>query len=76
MDNLATHKITGIRQPIEAAGAELIYLLPYSPDFSPIEMAFSRLKASLRKATARTIGELWVVIAEGIDQFTPRECGN
>ncbi len=76
MDNLPAHKVTGIRQSIEAAGAELIYLPAYSPDFNPIEMAFSKLKAALRKAAARTIEELWDVIAEAIDEFTPKECQN
>jgi len=76
MDNLPAHKVTGIRQAIEEAGAMLLYLPPYSPDFNPIEMAFSKLKALLRKAAARTIPELWDVIGEGIDQFTPDECRN
>ena len=52
------------------------YLPPYSPDFNPIEMAFSKLKARLRKTAARTITELWKAIAEGIDQFPPDECRN
>ena len=56
--------------------AGLIYLPPYSPDFNPIEMAFSKLKAVLRKAAARTITELWDTIAEGIDTFTSNECHN
>lgn len=76
MDNLPAHKVTGVRQAIEEAGARLLYLPPYSPDFNPIEMAFSKLKAHLRKAAARTIPELWNLIAEGIDQFTPQECQN
>ncbi|GBF27364.1 hypothetical protein MnTg02_02416 [bacterium MnTg02] len=58
MDSLPVHKVTGVRQAIEAAGAALLYLPPYSPDFNPIEMAFSKLKALLRKAAARTIPEL------------------
>lgn len=76
MDNLPAHKVKGVRQTIELAGAELIYLPPYSPDFNPIEMAFSKLKALLRKTAARTIPELWDVIAEGIDEFPPHECRN
>ena len=76
MDNLPAHKITGVRQVIEGAGARLIYLPPYSPDFNPIEMAFSKLKAALRKAAARTIPELWDVIAEVIEQFKPEQCRN
>jgi transposase len=76
MDNLPAHKITGVRQAIEGAGARRIYLPPYSPDFNPIEMAFSKLKAALRKAAARTIPELWDVIAEVIEQFKPEQCRN
>lgn len=76
MDNLPAHKVTGVRQAIEEAGARLVYLPPYSPDFNPIEMAFSKLKARLRKAAARTITELWDVIAESLDQVTPEQCAN
>ena len=76
MDNLPAHKVSGVRTAIEEAGARLIYLPPYSPDFNPIEMAFSKLKAVLRKAAARTITELWDTIAEGIDTFTSNECHN
>jgi transposase len=76
MDNLPAHKVTGVRKAIEDVGATLIYLPPYSPDFNPIEMAFSKFKAILRKAAARTIPELWGVIGEAIDQFKPDECKN
>ena len=76
MDNLSAHKVIGIRQAIENAGAKLQYLPPYSPDFNPIEMAFSKLKALLRKAAARTINELWEIIGNLIDTFTPQECLN
>jgi transposase len=76
MDNLPAHKISGIREAIEAAGATLLYLPPYSPDFNPIEMAFSKLKAFLRKAAARTIPALWDAIAGALDTFTPSECRN
>ena len=76
MDNLPSHKVAGIRDAIEAAGASLLYLPPYSPDFNPIEMTFSKLKAVLRKAAARTVGELWDVIAASLDDFTPEECRN
>ena len=55
---------------------QMRYLPPYSPDFNPIEMAFSKLKALLRKAAARTIDDLWHAIANGVDQFTPDECKN
>ena len=76
MDNLPAHKVAGIRQAIETAGAALFYLPPYSPDFSPIEMAFSKLKAAQRKAAARTVTDLWDVIANAIETFTPTECEN
>jgi len=76
MDNLPAHKVSGVRRMIENAGARLLYLPPYSPDFNPIEMAFSKLKALLRKAAARTIDDLWDTIVESIDQFTPDECKN
>jgi len=76
MDNLPAHKVIGVRQAIENAGATLLYLPPYSPDFNPIEMAFSKLKAGLKKAALRTIDELWKIIGVLIDQFTPTECQN
>ena len=76
IDNPPVHKVSGVRDAIEAAGASLLYLPPYSPDFNPIEMAFSKLKAILRKAAARTIHNLWQVIAKAIDDFTPTDCGN
>lgn len=76
MDNLPAHKVAGVRAAIEAAGARLLYLPPYSPDFNPIELAFSKLKALLRKAAARTIDELWQTIAESLDDFTPDQCTN
>jgi len=76
MDNLPAHKPVAIRQAIEDAGAELRFLPPYSPDFNPIEMAFSKLKAFLKKAAARTVEDLWDAIAKGIDTFTPEQCRN
>ena len=76
MDNLPAHKVTGVRQANEEAGAGLVCLPPYSPDFNPIEMAFSKLKAALRKAAARTIPELWDVIADAIETFKSEECIN
>lgn len=76
MDNLPAHKVTGVRQASEEAGARLVYLPPYSPDFNPIEMAFSKFKAALRKAAARTIPELWDVVAEVIEKFKPAQCKN
>ena len=76
MDNLSSHKGPRIRQMIEAAGASLLYLPPYSPDFNPIENAFAKLKALLRKAAERTIEGLWTVIGQLLDAFTPNECSN
>ena len=76
MDNLSSHKRSRTRQSIESAGAELLYLPPYSPDFNPIEMAFSKLKALLRKAAERTVDRLWDRIGELIGAFSRRECQN
>ncbi len=76
MDNLPAHKVHGVRQAIEAAGARLIYLPAYSPDFNPIEMAFSKLKALLRAAAARTIPDLWEAIGIAADAFAPTDCQN
>lgn len=76
MDNLSSHKGPSVRATIEAAGASLMYLPPYSPDFNPIENAFSKLKAHLRKAAERTVPGLWRAIAEIIGTFKPTECDN
>ena len=76
MDNLPAHKPAAVRTAIEAAGAELRFLPPYSPDFNPIENAFAKLKAWLRKVATRTIKDLWRAIADALDTFTPRECAN
>ena len=76
MDNLSSHKGPRGRELIEAAGARLVYLPPYSPDVNPIENAFAKLKALLRKAAERTIEGLWNVIGRLVDTFTPTECRN
>lgn len=76
MDNLPAHKPTAVRAAIEKVGAALHFLPPYSPDFNPIEMAFSKLKSLLKKAAARTKDGLWAAIGRGIDAFTPAECQN
>ena len=76
MDNLPAHKAAGVREAIEAAGATLRYLPPYSPDFNPIENAFSKLKALLRAKAERTIDALWNAVGEIIGLFTPDECAN
>lgn len=74
MDNLPAHRIGGIREAIEATGASLLYLPPYSPDVNPIEMAFAKLKAILKGTAPRTIPDLWQAITDAIDRFTPDEC--
>ena len=91
MDNLSAHKVAGVRQAIEAQGAELRYLPPYSPDLNPIEQAFAKLKALLRKAAERTVAKLkallrkaaertvdglWTTIGKLLDLFPPAECAN
>lgn len=76
LDNLPAHKVRAARDAVRAKGAKLVFLPPYSPDFNPIENAFSKLKAFLRKAAARTVDELWTVIGSAIDAFTPQECRN
>ena len=76
MDNLSSHKGARVRERIEAAGAELLFLPPYSPDLNPIEMAFSKLKALLRKAAERTVDGLWKAIGNVLETFKPQECKN
>jgi transposase len=70
LDNLPAHKQPAVRLAVEARGAELRYLPPYSPDLNPIEMAFSKLKALLKKAAARTVEELWQAIAQALDELS------
>jgi transposase len=76
MDNLSVHKVAGVKQAIESAGASVLYLPPYSPDLNPIEMVFSKLKALLRKASERTVGKLWDRIGELLATFSSQECQN
>ena len=76
MDNLSCHKVEGVREAIRAAGAKLFYLPAYSPDLNPIEKAFAKLKTLLRKAAVRTVDELWLLIADLLEQFSPEECSN
>ena len=76
MDNLGCHKGAAVRTAIKAAGAELRFLPPYSPDFNPIEQAFAKLKTLLRKTAARTRDALWNAVATAIDTFSPEECAN
>ena len=73
---ISAPKVPGIREAIEAAGAKLLYLPPYSPDFNPIEQLFAKLKALLRKAAARSVEGLWNRIACLLDAFQPDECAN
>jgi transposase len=74
--NLGSHKVAGVRQAIEARGASVRCLPPYSPDLNPIEQVFAKLKALLRKAAARTRDALWDTIGTLLDAFTPEECQN
>lgn len=76
MDNLSSHKRLEVREAIEAAGAELRYLPPYSPDLNPIELAFSKLKSLLRKKAERTVEGLWNFLGEAMDAFHAEECAN
>ncbi len=76
LDNLSCHTQKAVRERVEAAGCTLLYLPAYSPDFNPIEMAFSKLKRLLRKAAARTVETLWEAIGRLIGRFTPQECAN
>lgn len=75
-DNLGSHKVTGVRQAIEARGARLLFLPAYSPDLNPIEQVFAKLKALLRRAEPRTRTSLWNSIGSLLDRFTPAECKN
>lgn len=76
MDNLPAHKVAGVSKAIEARGAELRYLPPYSPDLNPIENAFAKLKAYVRKAAARTFDALEAAAAHALSRFTTNECTN
>ena len=76
MDNLSSHKLSGVRAAIEAAGAKLLYLPPYSPDFNPIEQAFSKFKRLLQSAETRTVAALWRACGQLIERFREPECRN
>ena len=76
MDNLPAHRSAAAREAIHRAGAELRFLPPYSPDLNPIEMAFSKFEAYLKRRAARTVSELWEAIGHATDIFTPTECQN
>ena len=76
MDNLSAHKGEAVAKLIEAKGAKLLFLPPYSPDLNPIELAFAKLKTFLRKAAERTVDTLWERIGLILEDFTPHECAN
>ena len=76
MDNLRSHKVAGVRQAIEARGASLLYLPPYSPDLNPIEQAFAKLKAMLRSEAPRKLDALWSAVGRLLDRFSAEECTN
>jgi len=75
-DNLAAHKVAGVKKIVETAGAKILYLPPYSPDLNPIEQAFAKLKALLRKAMARSFDTLWKTIGKLLSRFSQQECQN
>jgi transposase len=74
LDNLGSHKVAGVREAVEAAGASLRYLPPYSPDLNPVEQVFAKLKALLRDAAARTTEALWAAVGRLLARFPPTEC--
>ena len=76
MDNLSSHKVTGVKEMIESVGAKVVYLPPYSPDFNPIENVFAKLKTLVRKAKMRTVETLWNKLGELCEIFSPDECQN
>lgn len=76
IDNLGSHKVKGVREAIEAVGARLLFLPPYSPDLNPIEQCFAKLKGLLRNAARRTVHGLWSTIGTALSAFSPNECRN
>lgn len=76
MDNLASHKVPGVREAVEARGARILYLPPYSPDLNPIELVFSKFKRLLRSAECRSVETLWDTCGQLLDRFSPSECAN
>jgi transposase len=75
-DNLSSHKVAGVQQAIEAAGATILYLPPYSPDLNPIEKLFAKLKTLLRKAAHRAVDALWTHIGNLLHTCSSEECKN
>jgi transposase len=76
MDNLSSHKVSGVREAIESVGAQLWYLPPYSPDFNPIEQAWSKVKSVLRSITPKTTSQLYRAVGTALHRVTRRECQN
>ena len=76
LDNLACHKVAGVRPAIEAVGARVLYLPPYSPDFNPIEQVFAQLKARLRAGAPRTVTRLWAAVGWALAAVSPAQCAN
>ncbi len=76
LDNLATHRSPKAAAILKDIGAWFLFLPPYSPDLNPIEMAFAKLKALIRKAAARTYDQLWKAVGQVCDLFTEEECYN
>jgi transposase len=76
LDNLSSHKVSGVQQAIEARGAQVVYLPPYSPDLNPIEQVFAKLKSLVRSAKQRTVDGLWQLLGQSLDRFPPHECQN
>ena len=74
LDNLSTHKISNVHRLLSACGARVRYLPPYSPDLNPIELAFAKLKAHLRKAAARTLEDLMAAVAQALNSFSAQHC--
>lgn len=76
LDNLASHKVRGVREAIERAGAQVLYLPPYSPDLNPIELAFSKLRRLLRSQAARSVDALWHACGSVLQAFSSTEIRN
>jgi transposase len=76
MDNLPSHKVAGVAEAIRAAGAEVVYLPPYSPDLNPIEQVFSKAKAEIRRRKPRTVAATEQLCGDALDWFPPDECRN
>jgi len=75
-DNLSSHKVAGVSEAIEAVGAKILLLPPYSPDLNPIEKVFAKLKALLRRAATRTTQDLWAEIGNSLTAISAQECRN